>query len=187
MTEAKSLRDESGRWIPGDYEKEQMRKAAVRDADLPVSFRGESPRDWVFRAAGADPRAWTDHAAVEADLAERRNAGLPAGPDVKAQLEVAHSHARDAWLDFTMDVHDPGTGERRTVTDYNKLEAFRKRLEREVAVRTMGPGSGMARGDHGDPAVVAELRRAAEEKARLLAAARAIQNGRMGPLNNTVA
>lgn len=174
--EIRPPRDEHGNRFIDDYEKQKMREEAVSGSGR-LSFRGETPRDWVCRAAGVDPAVYVDDAAVEAELRSREEAGQPLGGDVRDQLEALHRYANVVSLDFTRQEYDPAAGEVRRVTDYDKLGRFQRRLQAEASMRSMGPGSGIAMfagdGWMGDPEVVGRIQRAEAEQAEAQALAQA--------------
>jgi hypothetical protein len=169
------LRDGQGRRIPDAYELDAMARAAERDAGV----RLDTPRDILYRAAGQDPRSSVDEAAVAAELEARRGRGQDAGGDVKAQLEVLHTHTPGLVLDFTRNVVG-SDGRVRTLDDHNAISEFTNRLKVETAIRDQGPGSGVASWRdgrwQGDPDVVARVEAAEAERARQLAAMQARQD-----------
>jgi hypothetical protein len=154
---ANPLRDEQGRRIPDEIERQAMRQAALQEGYTRPGVRDETPRGWMARAAGA--RQWVDTEAVNAELRALRDRGEPAGGDVREQLEIMHRH---------LDMID--------LTDRNDLHAFQERMEREAAAGTMGPGSGICQwlgGDsyRGDPEMIARAREAVAIRARMAAQA----------------
>ena len=174
-------RDEHGNRFIDAHEREAIRKAAERDGSGRPALGAQTARDVFYRAAGVDPGVYVHDEAVAAELRAREEAGQPMGGDVRDQLEAKHSYGNIVTLDFTKQEFDAGAGEYRTVTDYDKLGRYQRRLQIEMSMRNMGPGSGIAMQGPGgqlvgDPEVIARVQAAEREQAEAMALAQARQD-----------
>jgi hypothetical protein len=101
-----------------------------------VTVAALTPAQRIYQAAaaagvlgdGSEPEARTDHAAVDAEVRARLEAGLRVDDSIRAQLRAKYTSSPSMSLNFERRAYNPSTGEFVTRTDHNALADFTAHL-----------------------------------------------------------
>jgi hypothetical protein len=115
-----------------------------------------TPQEMVYRAAqaagalgGGSFESRTDHAAVEAEVRARLEAGLRVDDSVRAGLRFKYTTAPALNLNFERRAYDPATGDVVTRTDQNALTDFTANLRAQADAARAGESAAVWA--HGEP------------------------------------
>jgi hypothetical protein len=101
-----------------------------------VTVAALTPAQRIYEAAaaagvlgdGSDPEARTDHAAVDAEVRARLEAGLRVDDSIRAQLRAKYTSSPSMSLNFERMAYNAATGEYVPRTDQNALADFTAHL-----------------------------------------------------------